>query len=83
LCGGHPLTPDDCALSVEPTNNVRLAGAQAMLVGCGLIIAGLLADNLAAHRWLVSSRPARLDVATVLAFALPAAGLAVMAALPA
>ncbi len=54
-----------------------------MLVGCGLIIAGLLADNLAAHRWLVSSRPARLDVATVLAFALPAAGLAVMAALPA
>jgi hypothetical protein len=54
-----------------------------MLVGCGLILAGLLADNLAARRWLASSGPAQLDAACVLAFALPAAGLAVMATLSA
>jgi hypothetical protein len=50
-----------------------------MLVGCGLIVAGLLADNFAVRRWLASSGPAQLDVACILAFALPAAGLAVMA----
>jgi hypothetical protein len=54
-----------------------------MLVGCGLIVAGLIADNLAVRRWLVSSGPAQLDAACILAFALPAAGLAVMAALSA
>lgn len=50
-----------------------------MLVGCGLIVAGLLADHLVIHRWLASSRPAQLDAACILAFALPTAGLAVMA----
>ncbi|MGH1572693.1 hypothetical protein ACRAWG_21000 [Methylobacterium sp. P31] len=54
-----------------------------MLVGCGFILAGLLAENLAVRRWLASSRPAQLDVACILAFALPAAGLAVMATLSA
>ncbi|MDP4022314.1 hypothetical protein Q8W71_06745 [Methylobacterium sp. NEAU 140] len=51
-----------------------------LMVGCGLVLAGLAAENLAARRWLAAGRPASLDVLTVLAFALPAAGLGVMAA---
>ncbi|MDP4023588.1 hypothetical protein Q8W71_13195 [Methylobacterium sp. NEAU 140] len=52
-------------------------------VGCGLVLAGLAADGCIARRWLAAGRPAPFDPLAVLAFALPAAGLALMAAVAA
>ncbi|XYD11860.1 hypothetical protein R1A27_32335 (plasmid) [Methylobacterium sp. NMS12] len=49
-------------------------------IGCGLILAGLAAEHRVAHRWLAAERPARFDAFTILAFVLPAFGLALIAA---
>lgn len=51
------------------------------VLGCCLVLAGFAAENCAEHRWLAAGRPAPLDTLAVLALALPAAGLALMAAL--
>jgi hypothetical protein len=56
------------------------AGAP-MIVGCGLVLAGLVAESLAARRWAATARPAPVDVLAVLALALPAAGLCLIAGL--
>lgn len=57
------------------------AGAP-MMIGCGLVLAGLVAESLAARRWAATARPAPVDILTVLALALPAAGLGLIAGLP-
>ncbi|MDP4027207.1 hypothetical protein Q8W71_32045 [Methylobacterium sp. NEAU 140] len=60
-----------------------MSSAGVLMVGCGLVLAGMAAEGLVARRWLNIAGPAPLDTVAVLAFALPAVGLALMAALAA
>lgn len=53
------------------------------LVGCCLVLAGFAAESVAENRWLMASRPARLDAFAVLALGLPAVGLTLFGALAA
>jgi hypothetical protein len=53
---------------------------QATMVGCGLMLAGWAADNFNVHRWHVAGLRTPVDALTVLSFALPFAGLVVIAA---
>ena len=53
---------------------------QATIVGCGLLLAGLAADNFDAHRWRVAGQRTPIDALTLLSVVLPIVGLLVIAA---
>ncbi|MGH1589802.1 hypothetical protein ACRBEV_17455 [Methylobacterium phyllosphaerae] len=50
------------------------------LIGCGLVLAGILIESAASRHWRGGIRADRLDARAALALGLPALGLAVMAA---
>ena len=52
-----------------------------MFLGCLLVLGGFAAEKCAEYRWVAAGRPAPVDTLALLALALPAAGLALMAAL--
>lgn len=56
-----------------------MVSMQAFL-GCGLVLAGIGIESAASRHWRGGIRADRLDVRAALALALPALGLAVMAA---
>lgn len=50
------------------------------LAGCTLVLAGLLIESAASRHWRAGAAADRLDARAALAVALPALGLALMAA---
>lgn len=50
-------------------------------IACGLILAGLAADNFLAHRWVRADGPVPFGPLVVLALGLPVLGLGVLAIL--
>lgn len=44
-------------------------------IACGMILAGMAAENFFAQRWMMSSSRARFDTLAFLAVTLPATGL--------
>ncbi|WP_342109883.1 hypothetical protein [Methylobacterium sp. SI9] len=50
------------------------------LAGCGLVMAGIVIESAASRHWWAGAAADRLDARAALAVALPALGLAVMAA---
>jgi hypothetical protein len=48
-------------------------------IACGLILAGLAAENFHAHRWVRAEGPARFNPLAALALGLPVLGLGVLA----
>jgi hypothetical protein len=50
------------------------------LVGCALVLTGMLVENAASRHWRGGIRADRLDARAALALGLPVLGLAVMAA---
>ena len=50
------------------------------LVGCTLVLAGMVIESAASRHWRGGVRADRLDARAALALGLPALGLAVMAA---
>ncbi|GJE14741.1 hypothetical protein FOHLNKBM_5816 [Methylobacterium longum] len=53
---------------------------QATMLGCGLMLAGWATANFDAHRWHLAGQRTPIDTLTVLSFALPFAGLVMIAA---
>ncbi|MGU3667789.1 hypothetical protein ACLBX9_26690 [Methylobacterium sp. A49B] len=50
------------------------------LIGCGLVLTGMVIESAASRHWRGGVRADRLDARAALALGLPALGLAVMAA---
>lgn len=50
------------------------------LIGCGLVLTGILIESAASRHWRAGVGADRLDARAALAVGLPALGLAVMAA---
>jgi hypothetical protein len=63
----------------RPLGEVFMVSLQA-LIGCALVLTGLVIESAASRHWRAGARADRLDARAALALGLPALGLAVMAA---
>jgi hypothetical protein len=65
---------------MRTTESAAVDSVQATMLGCGLMLAGLAAENLDARRWRTAGHRTPIDALTMLTAILPFAGLIVIAA---